>query len=538
MIYYSENRLANVVLLAGLFVSFSARSLPLQVDYTYDPINRLTAATYSTGQQLNYAYDPAGNLTRVSHSGGGTPVAPPVTVAPGASAVLSSPSSVTLGAGSTLTVQAQALGSTLVAPTSGSATVHLGSAATTVNLTALDAGGKVQVVSGGSTGSLVLAYLSGTVLVGSTMAAQPLLDLGSFAASGGAVRQASSRTTAGGRSVLAGSDGGRIQARQDARGHLLIEVLDGTVSMPCNLQCRGSIILLAGELATIGSDGWPIKLEAMVQPLVANQPGLELPATAPMLHGAMPQRAQGSTLNTLVTRALERSFNIPLDELPADRSGTLGWGAGGLHLNVLPLTQPQIQGIFSSDGEISFLADGGLRLLTGTLMMDVGPMPANAQDMVQVMRGQDPEFLLRVQSDGVWRLRLKGKDLAIRPDWITAPGGHEGQGFEMVAASIPTAWISRGMRTALHPALANAPGLRSILQSLDPSASLAVQLDSSAQATVGGVRYGLQPLPELVPLPPARQNEPMWLENQGSDLLLWMPLEGGLAQGMRVWVQP
>lgn len=504
---------------AGTTMCLTAWAAPVQVDYTYDPINRLTAAAYSTGQQLSYTYDPAGNLTRVSHSGGGTPVAPPVTVAPGASAVLTSPSSVTLGAGSTLTVQAQAQGSTLVVPTSGSATVHLGSAGATVSITALDEGGKVQVVSGGSTGSLALAYLSGAVLVDSTVAAQPLLNLGS-------------------RAVLAGSDGGRIEASQDAQGRLLITVLDGTVSMPCNLQCRGSIILLAGELATIGSDGWPIKLEAMVQPLVANQPGLELPATAPRLHGAMPQRAQGSTLNTLATRVLERSFNMPLDELPADPSGTLGWGAGGLRLNVLPLTQPQIQGIFSSDGEISFLSDGPLRLLTGTLMMDVGPMPANAQDIAQIIRTIDPQSLLRVQEDGVWRLRLKGKDLVIRPDWITAPGGHEGLGFELMAASIPTAWISRGMRTALHPALANARGLRSILESLDPSATLAVQLDSSAQATVGGVRYGLQPLPELVPLPPAHQNEPMWLENQGSDLLLWMPLEGGLAQGMRVWVLP
>lgn len=527
MIRLRKNTAISFALLAGLAVSISAWAAPVQVTYTYDTINRVIAATYSTGQQLAYAYDPAGNLTRVSHSGGGTPVVPPVTVAPGASAVLSSPSSVTLGTGSTLSVQAQALGSTLVAPTSGSATVQLGSAGASISLSAVGAGGKVKVVApAGGMGSLVLAYQSGTVLVGSTVAAQPLLELASFA------------TTVGGRMVLAGSDGGRIQAQQDAQGHLLIEVLDGTVSMPCNQQCRGSIILLAGEIATIGSDGWPLKMEALVQPLVANQPGLELPATAPLLRGAMPLRAQGSTLGTLATRALERSFNIPLDELPADRSGTLGWGSGGLHLNVLALTQPQIQGIFPSDGEVSFLSDGGLRLLSGTLMMDVGPMPANAQDIAQIFRTMDPQSLLRVQEDGVWRLRLKGKDLAIRPDWITAPGGHEGQGFELIAATIPTAWISRGMRTALHPALANFAGLRSILQSLDPSATLAVQLDSSAQATVGGVRYGLQPLPELVPIPAAHQSEPVWLENQGSDLLLWMPLEGGLAQSMRVWVLP
>ncbi len=54
-------------------------SLPQQtlqtvtIDYTYDPLNRLTAADYSTGDYYHYAYDSVG--TRLSQDGmvGGQP---------------------------------------------------------------------------------------------------------------------------------------------------------------------------------------------------------------------------------------------------------------------------------------------------------------------------------------------------------------------------------------------------------------------------------------------------------------------------------
>jgi hypothetical protein len=36
------------------------------VDYTYDPLYRLTAADYSTGEYYHYAYDPVGNASTSS----------------------------------------------------------------------------------------------------------------------------------------------------------------------------------------------------------------------------------------------------------------------------------------------------------------------------------------------------------------------------------------------------------------------------------------------------------------------------------------
>ena len=139
--------------------------------------------------------------------------------------------------------------------------------------------------------------------------------------------------------------------RQDAQGRLLMLVIDGTVNVPCGLLCAGdTIVMLARELATIGADGWPQKMEARVSTIVANVPGLELPADAPMLHGDPPLRAQGEMLSRLATISMQNGFTDVLQPLVPDPMGTLGWLVGQRRLNVLPLTQPQIQEYFQSSG--------------------------------------------------------------------------------------------------------------------------------------------------------------------------------------------
>ena len=43
------------------------------IDYTYDPLHRLTAADYSTGDYFHYSYDPVGNrLTQDTLAGTNT----------------------------------------------------------------------------------------------------------------------------------------------------------------------------------------------------------------------------------------------------------------------------------------------------------------------------------------------------------------------------------------------------------------------------------------------------------------------------------
>jgi YD repeat-containing protein len=39
------------------------------ITYTYDPLNRLTAADYSTGEQYAYQYDAVGNRTAYTLTG-------------------------------------------------------------------------------------------------------------------------------------------------------------------------------------------------------------------------------------------------------------------------------------------------------------------------------------------------------------------------------------------------------------------------------------------------------------------------------------
>ena len=97
---HERNTVAGFALSAGLAASLSAWAAPVQVDYTYDPINRLTASTYSTGQQLAYTYDAAGNLTRVAHnapSGAGALVLGVTASGPGA--VQRSPAGTSAGEG-------------------------------------------------------------------------------------------------------------------------------------------------------------------------------------------------------------------------------------------------------------------------------------------------------------------------------------------------------------------------------------------------------------------------------------------------------
>jgi YD repeat-containing protein len=42
------------------------------ITYTYDPLNRLTGADYSTGEQFGYTYDEVGNRTVMTDATGVT----------------------------------------------------------------------------------------------------------------------------------------------------------------------------------------------------------------------------------------------------------------------------------------------------------------------------------------------------------------------------------------------------------------------------------------------------------------------------------
>jgi hypothetical protein len=50
-------------------ITLTPTALPtgaITIDYTYDPLYRLTAADYSTGQYYHYAYDAVGNASTSS----------------------------------------------------------------------------------------------------------------------------------------------------------------------------------------------------------------------------------------------------------------------------------------------------------------------------------------------------------------------------------------------------------------------------------------------------------------------------------------
>ncbi len=53
-------------------IVFSAQTLLAQsvtITYDYDSIDRLTAVSYTTGEDIDYTYDKAGNMTGVTHNG-------------------------------------------------------------------------------------------------------------------------------------------------------------------------------------------------------------------------------------------------------------------------------------------------------------------------------------------------------------------------------------------------------------------------------------------------------------------------------------
>jgi len=47
-------------------VTETVGGVPRGISYTYDPLYRLTAADYSTGEQYTYQYDPVGNRTTMT----------------------------------------------------------------------------------------------------------------------------------------------------------------------------------------------------------------------------------------------------------------------------------------------------------------------------------------------------------------------------------------------------------------------------------------------------------------------------------------
>jgi RHS repeat-associated protein len=53
---------------ATLVLTPPSSSGPVTINYTYDPLNRLTAADYSTGDYYHYTYDPVGNRLSLNNS--------------------------------------------------------------------------------------------------------------------------------------------------------------------------------------------------------------------------------------------------------------------------------------------------------------------------------------------------------------------------------------------------------------------------------------------------------------------------------------
>ena len=67
-----QNKGTSMIKKILLSIIFSVQALLAQsvtITYDYDPIDRLTAVSYTTGETVNYGYDKAGNMTGVTHDG-------------------------------------------------------------------------------------------------------------------------------------------------------------------------------------------------------------------------------------------------------------------------------------------------------------------------------------------------------------------------------------------------------------------------------------------------------------------------------------
>jgi YD repeat-containing protein len=59
--------LGTSILCAILAMVSSAQATTAKINYTYDPIGRLTEVSYDSGQEMKYGYDPAGNIIKASN---------------------------------------------------------------------------------------------------------------------------------------------------------------------------------------------------------------------------------------------------------------------------------------------------------------------------------------------------------------------------------------------------------------------------------------------------------------------------------------
>ncbi len=57
------------LLLTILFSTGTLLAQVVTITYDYDPIDRLTAVSYTTGEAIDYTYDKAGNMTEATHNG-------------------------------------------------------------------------------------------------------------------------------------------------------------------------------------------------------------------------------------------------------------------------------------------------------------------------------------------------------------------------------------------------------------------------------------------------------------------------------------
>lgn len=179
----------------------------------------------------------------------------------------------------------------------------------------------------------------------------------------------------------------------------------------------------------------------------------------------------------------------------------------------------------------SLQPNGLLRVVVNGLALHLAPAVPDPAALARSLGQLQPQGRARIDADGHWHWQADASAaLVFRPHWLLLPVSAAGFAPAPTQASDLLYSADGHSASLLQPALADQARLLQAARQFDPQASLEAGVGTAPLLRLGGQLLTLLPDAALQPIPAAQAGQPVWLDGER----LFLPLEGGLAQGMQL----
>ncbi|MBV8465894.1 MAG: fibronectin type III domain-containing protein [Burkholderiales bacterium] len=216
----------------------------------------------------------------------------------------------------------------------------------------------------------------------------------------------------------------------------------------------------------------------------------------------------GATLDSALTGAASTLVGFGLQDGGVDAQGNLHMNSATGAIVARPVgisldpTAPSESGLANGDINVKVAPD---------LVVEVSPSVANLPGFtssVDALLGSGTSIVQ--QRNGTMLVTANGVTYAVRPSWTTGTtSGKAGLVFAQ-NGQVLTYTDGSGVSQNLYPSFANPGAVQSVLQSLDPSASITVLPDGSAAVVLSGKHYTFTPQWIVSPTPAADASSAYW----------------------------